>query len=199
MRRTALALLLVACSRAPAEPTSSGATAAASAPAPSASAKPGPVGSTGTAPAFHWTDPPSWQRRPPANALRAAQYLVPRAGGDSEDGECVIMTFGPRQGGSVEDNVKRWTEQFRGGPPPVRSSREVRGMRVTRVEAAGTYAAMAMPGAGTPPTVYPGWRLIGAIVESPSGLWFFKMTGPDATVKASGPVLDQLVDSARSD
>jgi hypothetical protein len=51
-----------------------------------------------------------------------------------------------------------------------------------------------MPAAGAPKQ---GWRLVGDIVEAPSGLWFFKMTGPDATVKAAAKELDGLIDSVR--
>ncbi len=201
MRFAVLALALVACSRSPAEPIAgpppASAVSTGSSP-PSTAATSATASPAGTTP-LHWTDPAKWQRRPPATPLRSAQYVVPRAGGDDEDGECVVTTFGAKQGGSVEDNVKRWTGQFQGGPAAVRSTRVVHGMRVTRVEAGGTYAAMAMPGAAATPTVYPGWRLIGAIVEARSGLWFFKMTGPEATVKAAGPAFDQMIDSSQSD
>jgi len=36
----------------------------------------------------------------------------------------------------------------------------------------------------------------GGGVEAPSGSWFFKLTGPDATVKAAAPELDAMIDSA---
>ena len=34
-----------------------------------------------------------------------------------------------------------------------------------------------------------------AIVEAPGGLWFFKLTGLDATVKAATPAFDGLIGS----
>jgi hypothetical protein len=39
--------------------------------------------------------------------------------------------------------------------------------------------------------------LLGAIVETPRGPWFFKMTGARATVEAARPAFDALLDSAR--
>jgi hypothetical protein len=54
-----------------------------------------------------------------------------------------------------------------------------------------------MGSGGSPSAPRPGSRLVGEIVEAPSGPWFFKLTGPDATVKAAGTELDALVDSIR--
>jgi len=130
--------------------------------------------------------------------MRAVEYRVPKTGGDAEDGECFVITFGQGQGGSVDDNIDRWVKQLEPTSSAVeRAKRTVNGMNVTRVEVSGTYTPMAMP--GMPPTGGPkqGWRLVGDIVEAPSGLWFFKMTGPDATMKAAGKELDGLIDTVR--
>ena len=195
-------LAQTACSRAPAEPTPGPAptAAAASTPTPSsassASAAPPMAGSQGAKLALAWDDPPRWKRHPPASAMRAAEYLVPHAPGDTDDAECTVITFGPGQGGTVDDNIERWVKQLEGASAPSRSTRSVHGMNVTRVEVTGTYAGMRMPGA-PPAAPHPGYRLIGVIVEAPSGAWFFKLTGPDATVKAASKEMDALVDSAR--
>jgi hypothetical protein len=129
--------------------------------------------------------------------MRAAEWIVPRAPGDTGDAECIAITFGAGKGGSVEDNVNRWVKQFdpQTSPPELKTL-TVHGMNVTRVEVAGTYTAMEMPGAPpTPPLA--SWRLLGAIVEAPRGTWFFKLTGPDATVKAAAHEMDAFVDSMR--
>jgi hypothetical protein len=133
--------------------------------------------------------------------MRAAEYRVPRAGAGAgpdpaADAECTVITFGKGMGGSVDDNIDRWVKQLDGASAPVRTTRTVHGMQVTRVEATGTYLGMQMPGApASPPR--PGSRLIGAIVEAPGGSWYFKLTGPDATVKAAAAEFDALVDSSR--
>jgi hypothetical protein len=148
--------------------------------------------------ALAWDDPPRWKRRPPSTPMRKAEYLVPRASGDSEDAECFVITFGPGQGGSIDENIERWVKQLQPTTSKVERSKRVVGAgSVTRVEVGGTYTPMQMGGA---PSSGPhaGYRLVGEIVEAPSGLWFFKMTGPDATVKSAAKELDALVDSARA-
>jgi hypothetical protein len=56
---------------------------------------------------------------------------------------------------------------------------------------------MQMPGAPAP-SAKGAARLLGAIVQAPSGMWFFKLTGPDATVKAAAADFDAMIGSARS-
>ena len=128
--------------------------------------------------------------------MRSAEYLIPRAAGDSEDAECIVITFGAGQGGGVDQNIDRWVAQFAGATETKKSKREAGGLTITRVETLGTYTPMAMPGAPAQ-GVKPGWRLIGAIVEAPSGLWFFKLTGPNATAKAASSEFDRMMDSVR--
>jgi len=146
---------------------------------------------------LHWDDPPRWHRRAASSPMRVAEYAVPRAAGDAADAECTVITFGPSQGGSVEDNVGRWVRQFNPlSGAPMKLTRQVGGLNVTKVEVAGSYHPMMMPGA-TEPSTQQGSRLIGAIVEAPSGLWFFKLTGPDASVRAASAEFDTLVGSLR--
>jgi hypothetical protein len=52
-----------------------------------------------------------------------------------------------------------------------------------------------MGGGPTEPT--PGSRLLGAVVEGPGGPWFFKITGPAATVTAAAPAFDAMLRSVR--
>jgi hypothetical protein len=130
--------------------------------------------------------------------MRVAEYVVPRAAGDASDAECTVITFGPSQGGSVSDNADRWVRQFNPlSGAPTKATRRVGGMNVTTVEVAGSYHPMAMPGAPPAPSTLQGARLVGAIVEAPSGFWFFKLTGSDATVRSATPEFDALIDSLR--
>jgi len=216
MGRTLFFLLVLAasaCSRSPSE-LSASPEPPASAPAPVGSMvlphgmnghgmphPPLPAGSAahpGGPLALQWDDPPRWQSRLPSTPMRSKEYRVPRTGSDAEDAECFVVTFGQGQGGSIEDNIQRWVKQLEPTASAVeRTKRTVNGMSVTRVEVAGTFTPMAMPSMPSSGPPRPGWRLVGDIVEAPSGLWFFKMTGPDATVKAAGKELDALVDSVR--
>ncbi len=174
LRATAvLAASLVFCRRRPCRPP----------PAPPASAG-----------GIRWTLPARWTAGA-GSSMRVATYAVPAAKGAAA-GECAVFFFGPGQGGGVDDNVARWAKQFEGAPKADRTTATVAGLRVTRVEVAGTYLAPGGPmmqstGKKT------GYRLLGAIVEAPGGNVFFKLTGPAATIGAAQAEFDALVASIR--
>jgi hypothetical protein len=137
-----------------------------------------------TAGGLSWTAPAGWKSKP--QQMRAANYVIPAAGGDGEDGECGVYFFGAGQGGSVEANVQRWIGQFRapgGGPADglaKRSSETINGVKVTTVDVTGTYMFKAFPMAREA-TPKPGYRMLAAIAEGPEGPIFFKLTAPKAT------------------
>jgi len=133
--------------------------------------------------------------------MRKASYEVPRADGDAEDGELAVFYFGPGQGGSIDANVDRWVKQFSGisANDVKRADREANGLRQHTVEIQhGTFDAGQMMAAGSNKGPKPDYALEGAIVEAPSGAYFFKMTGPARTVAAARAPFLQLLDSVRS-
>lgn len=135
------------------------------------------------------TLPPGWRAETPASTMRVAQASIPAAAGDAEDASLVVFYFGPGQGGGVEENIQRWLGQItqRDGRPSsevaTRSTLDANGMNVTIVEASGAYAGMARPGQTA--SAKEGQRLLGAIIDSPQGLVFLRVTGPEATVAAN--------------
>lgn len=141
--------------------------------------------------------PKTWTSLKPSNAMRKAQVKVPATKEDGEDAELVVTAFGGGAG-TVDANVKRWEGQFTDadGKPPKAKVSKVKGKNVeaTRVEVAGKYAGMAMPGQpkGESKSDY---RLLGAIVETPEASYYFKLTGPDKTVAASSKAFDALLES----
>ena len=48
--------------------------------------------------------PRDWSRVPAPSDVRAAQYRIPRAAGDGEDGELVLFFFGKGKGPSAPSN-----------------------------------------------------------------------------------------------
>jgi len=144
--------------------------------------------------------PSTWTRVPAGSDVRAAQYTVPRAPGDPEDGEAVLFFFGEGKGGGTDENLTRWYGQFTepDGRAPrdaaVVTIRTVNGLRVTAVDLAGTYAGGQMPGGpkGDPKT---GYRMLAAVVEGPGGPWFWKTVGPASTMAKAKPDFDHLLDS----
>lgn len=146
-----------------------------------------------------WTVPAGWISQTPASPLRRAQYRVPGSGGD---GECVVFYFGPGQGGDPATNASRWAGQFK---RPDGSSAEsvmktstidVGGIQVLLVDVAGTYSG-GMTMTSEPPKPMPGYRLLGAIASGPDANWFFKLTGPDATVGAQRASFEGMVRSLK--
>lgn len=158
------------------------AAAATAAPAAAAAAKPArPPGAP-----LVFEPASDWVVETPTSSMRKAQYKLPRAAGDPEDGECVVYFFGAMGGGGVEPNVERWCSQF--AQPDgrdskdrlVRSERKVGGMPVTEVQLHGTYVAETAPGSGERVNK-PGFAMLGAIVESDHGAYYVKLVAPEAT------------------
>ncbi len=123
--------------------------------------------------------PVGWKVVPPASQMRLAQAAIEGPGGPAE---LAVFHFGAGQGGDIEVNVQRWVGQImpRPGTEPQRKTFEANGLRITWVDVEGTLQPGQM-GMG-PATAQPDSRLLGAAIEGPGGPWFFKASGPDATL-----------------
>jgi len=126
--------------------------------------------------------------------MRAATYVVPAPEGKGEPAECAVSFFGAGQGGMVDANVDRWVGQFENPVPPLKSEREVHGLKVTIVQIGGTYIGMGGMMMESSPRKE-NYRLLGAIVEAPEGMVFFKLTGPTQTVADAEKDFDALLGS----
>ncbi|WP_435016884.1 hypothetical protein TA3x_004465 [Tundrisphaera sp. TA3] len=142
--------------------------------------------------------PAAWKSEKPKSAMRQLQVKVPAAPGDSEPGEMTVFAF-PGGAGSKEANIKRWEEMFVDGEKNTAKAkveeRKGANVPVTRIEIAGRYVATAMPGAGGPKADNPNYRLLGAIVETKTTGYFFKLVGPDKTLKAASKGFDDMIAS----
>lgn len=124
--------------------------------------------------------------------MRVAEYRLPKAEGDSADAILVLYYFGPGQGGPAEANIDRWINQMQqpdGRPSKERAKTEtltVNNLPVTTVDVLGTYnGGMAAPGGGMSAATagdMSNYRLRAAIIETPKGSYFVKLTGPQKTV-----------------
>ena len=126
-----------------------------------------------------WSVPAGWQAAP-ERPMRVATYVIPAAPGQ-DAGECGVFFFGRGQGGSVEDNLARWKGQFEPPSDAKPVEKTVNGLKVHEIAVSGTYTSPGGPMMQSQGKK-PGWRLLGAIVEAPDGLVFFKATGPAATM-----------------
>lgn len=220
--------LLAACERAPVpaqsqSPTPSpteqraGATAAQSEPAHAASAMGGmlatpPPGHAPSAPAperagpsfdptrprlagLTWDAADPFVYRRPSSRMRAAEYAV--AG---PAGEALMTVFHfPGMGGTTQDNVARWTNQFEGAEAETETVQRD-GFEITTVDTTGTFRDTMMTARqpNRPPPAAANQRLLGVIVVGPEGPVFFKLLGPVETVTAAESAFEHLVGSFRA-
>jgi hypothetical protein len=142
--------------------------------------------------------PAGWQNGP-EKPMRTATYLIPAAKGDSDGGECAVFM---NIGGGVDANIQRWIGQFEqpdGSPSDSKAKQKketINGFSVTTVDLTGIFkgGGMAM---GQTPAKKTGYRLLGAIVETPQGEVFFKLTGPEKTITAAQPGFQSLLKSIK--
>ncbi|HEX5041595.1 MAG TPA: hypothetical protein VFV75_01755 [Candidatus Polarisedimenticolaceae bacterium] len=156
---------------------------------------PDPMSGRGTS-GIVWKTPAGWVEETPSSNLRRGQYRVPGKGGDAE---LAIFYFGAGQGGDPTANAQRWASQFKqpGGGDPLEAMKtqtlDMKGTKVLLVETAGTYVNTAMNPADVGEK--PNYALLGAVVPGPDANWFFKLTGPQATVKEQRDRFLQLLQS----
>jgi hypothetical protein len=184
------ALHLLACSRSPAE------------------LEPAPAPAT-TAPLvapLQWEVPPTWAKLDgPKSGAQKAGYRIDKVGDDKEGAEVSVFFFGTGAKGDPAKNFAEWFGAF-DGDAGARAKREqfgAGGLSVETVDTMGTYKVALGPAIGPnkkPPMqmVKEKFRLYGAVVKTPDrGNWFFKMVGPDETVRATIPAFRRMLESAR--
>ena len=147
---------------------------------------------------FKFAVPSAWNSVTPSSPMRKAELRVPGPEGTGAAGEAIITVFhfGPGQGGTVQQNVDRWFGQFDGDNDAkgAASAKETIGtIPVTFARARGTFQS-GMP--GQPTTPLEGQALLGAILESPNGDVYVKMTGPAPTVNKAEPAFVQMIRAA---
>jgi len=149
-------------------------------------------------------DPPAgWVSRTPSSSMRVAEYTLPRVGSDAEDADVTVYFFGSTQGGTVQANIDRWMTQM--VQPDGRASKDVAkttsfktksGLAVTLLDVSGTYVAEVRPGSAERFNK-PGFRLKAAVVETPGGPYFVRLTGPAATAAKWDAAFLAFLQSAR--
>src|SRR5688572_6694037 len=143
---------------------------------------------------FTFQKPAAFKSKPtPPGGMRAAQLEFADSKGTAE---AIFYYFGQGQGGGTQANVDRWLASFQEPKDKLNSKvekKKVGSGEITYVEAEGTYMS-GMPGG--PKIPQPGSKLLGAILESPNGNVFVRMTGPIATVKAADADFRKMIESS---
>ncbi len=138
--------------------------------------------------------PERWVRQAPNSAMRIAQAEIP---GEAGPALLSVFHFGAGGGGSVEANLERWVGQVEvaAGVEPERGAFEAGPLRVTWIDVSGTLLPTGMGGPSEPE---PDSKLVGAVIEGAGGPWFFKATGPAATLAAAREEFLAMLRSARA-
>lgn len=141
---------------------------------------------------FTFTVPEGWTKVTPSSAMRNAQLEIARGPAKAE---VTFFHFGGGSG-SVADNVARWFSQFAGTEGKGKTENvQVGSVKITFAMTEGTFSS-GMPGGPTTPMT--GYALCGAILESPQGDVYVKMTGPEAIVKEALVAFKKMVTDAAS-
>jgi hypothetical protein len=146
---------------------------------------------------LHYKVPDGWVAGTPTSKMRVAQFKLPKADGDNEDGELVLYYFGATQGGTAEANIDRWISQIQqtdGSSSKDKAKTEsltVNGLKITTVDVAGRYTAEMAPGSGK---FYDNanYRLRAAVIETAKGNYYVKLVGP-AKLWAAGSNRSRII------
>jgi hypothetical protein len=127
----------------------------------------------------HLAVPKSWVPKPHSQMLQA-EFAIPPAEGDKQDGRLTISQLG----GTLEDNVARWKQQFSKLDKENEEKLDASGTKIMLVDFAGTFNDSRSMMA--PAVTRQDYRLLGAIFQIPGEeqLHFIKFYGPAKTMAA---------------
>ena len=139
----------------------------------------------------NWSYPSRWVKAGP-RMMRAATYTIPAATDGSEGGECAVFFFGAGQGGDVDINIQRWETQFQNGVTTEKKDRTISDITVTTVAIEGAYLTPGGPMMQSQ-GIKENHKLLGAVIQAPEGMVFFKLTAPKAVADAVAAEFEAMV------
>ena len=138
--------------------------------------------------------PDSWMGIRPSSSLRLMEF---RLGLVTDDATLAIFK---NIGGSIDDNLERWSGQFgyllSDSEVNIRTE-NINGMQVSIISIIGTYTNRMAFSKPTQPK--PNYRLLGAIVDTRDGLYYFKLTGPNTVITGKIEEFTRFIKSLRYD
>lgn len=117
-----------------------------------------------------------WLSVRPRSVVIEAEFALAKAEGDERDGRLTVV----KAGGTIAANIERWRYQFEQLKEKPVEEIDVSGTKVTLVDLSGTYKEYG--GIGKSVIKRTGYRMLGAIISKPDGLWFVKGYGPEKTM-----------------
>ena len=143
----------------------------------------------------------NWKSVQPQSRMLESELQIPKVGEDEQNGRLTIIGAG----GSIEDNVVRWQQQFvqpDGSDTAEKTKTENRtidGQKVRFVDITGTFMdAPGGPMSGQPKVERKGYRMLAAIVQTKAnGNYFVKFYGPKATVEKNAEAFKAMIESLK--
>lgn len=133
--------------------------------------------------------PKAWVSEEPTNKMRFAQFSIPKAQGDGENGELIIFKG---ISGSAKANIDRWKGQFKAPKgktlDDVAKLTEIKigGSEASMLDVSGTYMYNPQPFNPKSKTeAREGYRMIAIHFEGPKEIYHIKLTGPAKTIDAA--------------
>ena len=138
--------------------------------------------------------PDTWMGIMPSSSMRLMEF---RLGVAADNANLAIFK---NIGGTIDNNLERWSGQFgyslSDSEVNIRAE-NINGMQVSIISILGTYTnTMAFSNATQPKSNY---RLLGAIADTPDGLYYFKLTGPNPVITSKIEEFTRFIQSLRYD
>ena len=146
--------------------------------------------------------PDGWTKTQPLSSMRVAQISIAPAKGDAAPAEIAVFHF-PGSGGSSAANIERWKSQYAGpggepGSAPAKTDTMMVGLlTVVTTDVSGTQLAQSSMMGGAATKDMANYRMIASVIETPSGNWFLKATGPQKTMTANEAKIREFVKRAK--
>lgn len=160
--------------------------------------------SPGEGPKLKFEVPEGWKQEQPSSRMRYAQFTIPKVKGDTEDSTLAVFHF-PGGGGDVQANLDRWVGQMQ--QPDGSSSKDKANITKKEYEdrtanilkVSGTF--MDQVGGPFAGKVVPrkDYRMVAVVLITKPGNFYFKWTGPEATVKAHEEEFEKFIDSTTAE
>ncbi len=144
--------------------------------------------------------PKAWKQEEPSSRFRVAQFKIAAAEGDKEAAELVITQFGGG-GGPVNDNLKRWVNQFQGKDRKVKITKgKCPQGEYYLVDATGIYNRPDGPPIAGKTVPVAGQRMLAImLLIEDKGSYFLKLNGSEKTVAGVADDLRAAISAKASD
>jgi hypothetical protein len=145
------------------------------------------------------TQPEGWKKVEVRSRIIEAEFSIPKAMDDKDDGRLTFMAAG----GGVDANIERWKSQFdpAKGEARIKSSVEkskIGDAEVHMVDIEGTFKSQSGGPLG-PTDVLEGYRLMGAIIVQANGNeYYVKLTGPAKTIEENTEKFQEMIKSLKT-